>query len=146
MPKILFIDDEGFFARPYIERLEKLFTVDFSDSASEGLENIRSRDEHKAIVLDIMMPSPTGIASTVTKDGLATGLWMLGEIKEIVIKRPLPVIILTNRALNIVEDAVSALEFPDVLVQILPKSQTPNFVLPKKVQLMVDKWYPTGNT
>lgn len=140
MIRILFVDDEGFFARPYIEKLEKTFDVHFCDSADEALQRINSDNKLKVVVLDIMMPCPTGIAATVTSDGLSTGLWMLKQIRELMVGRGLPVVILTNRMLNAVQEGVDQLDLPEGLVEILPKSQTPNFLLPSKVQKMVDKW------
>jgi CheY-like chemotaxis protein len=138
--EILFIDDEPFFASRYVEELEKRYTVHFRDSAEAGL---KAFDEHEAVgcvVLDIMMPPPEGVTLASTGDGLDTGLWVLETLKDKLIERRAPVIILTNRMASHVEETINGLGFPDGFIEVRSKIETPRFYLPHAIGRLLDKW------
>jgi CheY-like chemotaxis protein len=140
MEQILFIDDEAFFSTRYIEELEKNYRVAFCESAIEAIRLIREIDEFRAIILDIQMPPPQGISPQVTNDGVDTGLWLLKEVREIIIQRPLPVVILTNRIPHIVENGVIRLVFPEQLIEVRQKTDTTTKKLVERVGVMTLRW------
>ena len=134
---IVFIDDDAFFSFPFVEELEETYDVTYFGQAQPGIEAIRCNLAIDAIVLDVMMPTPSGVASTATDGGLETGLWLLRQVKDLIIQRCTPVIILTNRAPSIVKQQVNQLEFPEGLITICTKSETPSFELPNEVKQLV---------
>ena len=140
MERILFIDDESFFARPYITELQKAYQVAFCESAIEAIEAVRDDDSYRAIVLDIQMPPPRGLPPGATNNGMETGLWLLGEVRDIIISRPLPVLILTVRMPQLVEEGVKRLVFPDQLIEIHQKASMPYTKLPIRLDIMLRRW------
>jgi CheY-like chemotaxis protein len=140
MDTILFIDDEAFFARRYIEELKTNFEVTFCESAMEAIEIIREGEEFKAVILDIQMPPPMGLSPQTTNGGLDTGLWLLREVRNIVIQRPLPVAILTNRLPNVIQDVVDKMGFPEQLIEVRHKTDTPAEKLVIRLNIMIRRW------
>jgi CheY-like chemotaxis protein len=141
MKTILFIDDERFWAQNYVQHLEKKFTVVLRDRAIEALEHLKKHGHDLSLViLDIMMPSPEGVEPKRTEDGLSTGLYLLDQIHELVTSNQLPVVILTNRAPKFVEEEVKFRAFPEGLVAVHAKNQTPAFYLPGRVEAMIERW------
>jgi CheY-like chemotaxis protein len=140
MDTVLFIDDEAFFARRYIEELKTNFTVIFCESAIEAIELIRNGDEFRAVILDIQMPPPKDLSPQTTNGGLDTGLWLLREVKDLVIQRPLPVAILTNRLPNVIQGTVDKMGFPEQLIEIRHKTDTPADKLVIRLQIMIQRW------
>ncbi len=137
---ILFIDDEGFWAKPYRERLEEEFDVHYSDDPADGREFFAKTPRIDIIILDIMMPTPDGVDPRETDEGLDTGLWLLREMRGELIDRRVPVLILTNRRRAIVDEAVAHADFPAGLIEVRLKSETPAFFLPSRVHAMVTRW------
>lgn len=136
--EILFVDDDRFFARTYTEQLEEAgFVVHY---CQYGAEIPRFIDEHpniRAIILDIMMPTPEGIRPSVTNNGLDTGLWLLGEIREDVVHVPRPVLILTNRSPLALEERLPGLDMPNSVLQVRRKSETPAEELPRHIENLI---------
>ena len=129
--EILFIDDDEWFARRYVEELRKHGYVVYECTRASDVEGyLHEYPEIAGIVLDIMMPTPPGVPPTLTNDGLNTGLWLLERIKDYVVSGPRPVLIVTNRNPAIVTDRLSQLQFPAELVEIRRKMDTPAFYLP----------------
>src|SRR6185437_9682819 len=95
--KILFFDDEGYVLKPYLRELEKDFDVHFFEDITNGEKILANHPDIKLLILDVMMPTPEGVASSATNDGHSTGTWFLKQIRGIVVNRPLPVIVLTNK-------------------------------------------------
>ena len=144
-PRILFMDDEPFFAVPYIRELEKTFEVVLEETATGAINAVNSTLTWDALILDVMMPSPVGQRG-VTADGLDTGLWILDQILDTVVSQSIPVLILTNRNIPRVREVVDVLDIPDGLVSVRSKIETPRFVLPLVIKAIVDKFHPTqGN-
>lgn len=132
--EVLFIDDEEFFARRYIENLrDHGFKVHYCERAEDAHGYIDQNPAISAIILDIMMPTPTNVSGSVTNNGLDTGLWLLGQLKDYVVSKPRPVLILTNRDPQAVEEGAKRLEFPDSLVSVTRKIETPAFYLPDRL-------------
>lgn len=137
--KILFVDDEMFFARYYVQALKDSgFEVIPKDTAVGGLKYL---NEHTAeidlLILDFMMPTPEGVPAADTLEGLATGRWFLKEAREI-LEAQIPVLVLTNRGVegvktNIEQDILFNMKY----VQIHHKTHTPAFHLPILAEKMV---------
>jgi CheY-like chemotaxis protein len=132
--QVLFIDDETFFARPYLEELETAFTVHVRSEIREGVSAVSSIKGIESIVLDVMMPPPDDIVDFNFDGGLNTGLWALRVLRDQLIANALPVILLTNRNLGFVRNSVDALEFPHGLIEIRYKVETPRWLLKQLVQ------------
>ncbi len=144
-PRILFIDDELFFAEPYMRELERDSEVILEQTAIGAIDAVNSARHWNAIILDIMMPSPDGKVG-LTADGLDTGLWILGEIVDAVISQRVPVIVLTNRNLPRVAEFIEKLgethDIPPDLIVVRAKIETPRFLLPRIVKAGMDKFRP----
>ena len=87
---------------------------------------------YQAVVMDIMMAAPLG-AEKATAEGLDTGLWILNEIRAPLKNSGTPVIVLTNRSLPHISEALNAMEFPAGQIRAQSKVETPAFLLPKVV-------------
>jgi CheY-like chemotaxis protein len=137
---ILFIDDEELYARRYINHLEKQeFVVHYCDRAEDAQRFLEQNTDIRGIVLDIMMPTPETVSDQVTNHGLDTGLWVLQQLKDYVICKPRPVLILTNRHPQIVEDGVRRVGLPSWLVEVRRKVETPAFYLPKHLGAFLEQ-------
>ncbi len=140
MAKLLFIDDEGFYARPYRDKLVRDHTVEFVDDAKLALEIFVRDAAIDCIILDIMMPTPAGIAAAATDDGLITGIWWLEQAKDILVARRVPVMILTNRGRSTIESHVHDLSFPPDQVEIRLKAELPAFAISPKIKILLARW------
>jgi len=138
--RILFIDDEPFYATKYIDALKKAgYEVHLCDSADGGLEDLRNQiDDLKLVVLDFMMPTPSCASAAETTDGVATGRWFLRQARHLIKEHDLPVIVLTNRT---PEGVAAIMREDDIgtgdLFQVRSKEQTPALSLPKIVGKLI---------
>lgn len=91
--KILFVDDEPWFAGPMVEELEEAgYQVIFAQNGTETLEILESGESIDLIVLDIMMP--TGDRITDPLEGRRTGV-KVGEFIRKEMKSRIPIVYLT---------------------------------------------------
>ncbi|MCE2783409.1 MAG: hypothetical protein LW699_00840 [Pirellula sp.] len=130
--KILFVEDDKFWARAYIRELQDSgFDVIYARSARDAVDLLNNSLDFDAVILDIMMPTPEEVADTVTEEGMSTGLWVLEQIKHLIAPNMLCVWILTNRDLaavtekineiaNLQKDLVDLYRKRDVLSNVLP--------------------------
>jgi CheY-like chemotaxis protein len=130
--KILFVEDDKFWARAYIRELQDSgFDVIYARSARDAVDLLNNSLDFDAVILDIMMPTPEEVADTVTEEGMSTGLWVLEQIKHLIAPNMLCVWILTNRDLaavtekineigNLQKDLVDLYRKRDVLSNFLP--------------------------
>jgi CheY-like chemotaxis protein len=143
--RILFIDDEPFFAEPYIQELEKSFEVILEETAIGAIDSVNSDRKWDTVILDIMMPSPEN-KNGITADGLDTGLWIVGEILNAILAQNTPLIIFTNRNIPRIQEFVDGLDnendIPPGLIAIRSKIETPRFILPRIVKSAVDRFRP----
>jgi CheY-like chemotaxis protein len=141
--RLLFIDDELFFAAPYVTALEDAgWYVRSAVTVEEALEAIRNDSEIAAVVLDIMMPPPLGVSAETCDHGLTSGIFFLESAAPHLIAKQLPVLILTNGSRDRVDAAIRVLALPDGLVEVRQKIETPRFYLPKAMQRLVHRWLP----
>jgi len=139
---ILFIDDEDLFAEKYVEQLRTIFTVDvcFNIALAEAILDRRAT-ALKLLVLDIQMPTPPGVATSATENGQSTGLWFLRKVAKKVINGPITVVILTNRGIQEIQKAIDEMGFPENLVIVRSKSDTPRGKLLELAQQQVLFWH-----
>ena len=139
MPKpILFIDDEPYYARHYVESLQKAgHTVVFEDNATSGLAYLMNNASSLSLViLDYMMPTPDGVPETDTFDGLATGRWVLRQARDLLESYDLPVLVLTNRNVETVKTEIGEFTLMKVgkLIRVRHKTETSRSYLPVFVE------------
>ncbi|QDV18562.1 hypothetical protein Pan153_32210 [Gimesia panareensis] len=121
-PKLLFVDDDRYFTERYVRHLETRFDIVRIHYAGDVLKYVEEDKEIKIIILDIMMPTPKGIASSATADGMDTGLWLLQELNSMLCERRIPILIYTNRKdTDVVQERVDEMKFPNNLVRIATK-------------------------
>jgi len=123
-PILLQVDDDGYFAALYRQELEELYDVEFCRSAEEALRAIEAGTRFQAVLLDIMMAPPSLELRAETNDGLSTGIWLLKQIRDEVLSRPLPVIVLTNRTDERLAEELASLNLPESLLQCHQKRST----------------------
>lgn len=127
--EILLLDDDPYDIARYCKHLSQQFSVLVRHRAEDAIELLGSNQRLEAIVLDLMLPPPENVAPTSTTDGLETGLWLLEQIRDIIVSRRLPVMILTNRARHLSKSRLDGLKLPPELLEYYSKSQTPPFYL-----------------
>ncbi len=139
-PVILFVDDEPAFAQRYLEELRKQFEVIYVADASEALEVMRQRlGEIRALVIDVMMPTPEGVSDTDTDDGFETGLWLLQQFRGYPAGDwRMGVIVLTNRRTDLIRDGLRRRGIDEQGVQIYRKIDMPAFALPRRVKGLIE--------
>lgn len=143
-PKVLFVDDEAFKVKKWTLRLNEDFDVRLIDGAAAAISYFDENLDVMAMVLDFMMPTPPGVATSATEGDLATGAYVLRMLKDTLITLPCPVVILTNRDLKIVESAVAELSFPKGLVGVRLKSGLQPDELNFLVGQLIAKWCKMG--
>jgi CheY-like chemotaxis protein len=143
-PKILFVDDELFFAQPYVEELERFSSVAIRTNALEAVEEFQLRaNDYACAVLDVMLPPPEGW-EVKTSEGLDTGLEVLRRCRDEIINAKLPVVVLTHRALGYVKGEVALIGFPTGQIEVHNKQETPPFLLVTLIKRMMRKWKGIG--
>jgi|694.fasta_scaffold62555_3 CheY-like chemotaxis protein len=143
--KVLFVDDDRFWARSYITELQAFgFEVMYSRDANYAVELVENYLDVDAIILDVMMPTPEGVQDDVTEEGLSTGLWVLDRIHDFIASRKICVWILTNRSLPAVLERVDKLttgasrEF----ITVNKKYEVSSLQLPRYLQEILEKNRP----
>src|SRR5688500_12951592 len=124
MEKVLFADDEPEYVADYRDELEKLFDVDFCQTAEESVQKIQNAS-YCALVLDVQMPPPKNLPLSATNNGVDTGLWVLEQSREVIVRNSLPVILLTNRNPEVVKSRVQEMGLAEQAIEIRPKTNTP---------------------
>lgn len=132
MKKILFVDDDRFFASAYVESLSETFKVVCVYEVRKALDILRSDDSFSAAIVDVMMPPPKGFEAE-THEGASSGIWLLSEVRNEIIQRNLPVIVLSNRGSHYVEQELAVIGLPSNLITVSTKMAVPSFQLPRLV-------------
>ena len=138
--EVLFIDDEPFFMRRYVEALEERgCIVHFCEGAEDAAPLLAEHSNINALVLDIMMPTPPEVSDDITNGGLETGLWLLGTLEKTVAERGLAVLILTNRNPRFVEERLRKSRIRRDRMEVRSKIETPAFYLPDAIAALVER-------
>lgn len=139
-PTLCFVDDDRFYALTWIEKLRENHDVIHCTDAVEAYKRIVADPKIRCLVLDVMMPTPSGVSESETAEGFETGLWLLKKIHDHVRKRPLPVVILSNRDVDRIVSQVEPLKLPEGLVVIRRKLDTQRRALVEIVQNLLTTW------
>lgn len=124
--KVLFVDDDRYFTERYVRQLEHHFDVTRIQYAGNVFEVLDSHSDFQLIILDVMMPTPDGIAASATAEGRDTGLWLLSELRAYIRKHRVPVILYTNRSdTDVIRDSVARMNLLDDQCRICNKRSTP---------------------
>ena len=114
--------------------------VSVRNDALAAVDEIQKRsNEYVCVVLDIMMPPPPGW-EVRTKDGLDTGIEILRLCRNEIIRANMPIIVLTNRALGFVKSEIDLIGFPQGLVVVRSKIETPDFLVSITVSQLAKQW------
>jgi CheY-like chemotaxis protein len=109
--RVLIVEDDRFWARAYIRELEDFgFDVIYARSARDAVDLLNHSFDFDAVILDMMMPTPEEVAESATEEGISTGLWVLEQIKHLIVPNMLCVWILTNRDLAAVAEKINDIE------------------------------------
>jgi DNA-binding NarL/FixJ family response regulator len=138
--RVMFLDDETFFASAYLERLQEHFDVAYFDNARDGLVALHSDTAYHALILDIMMPTTEDTPPNILSVDM--GLWLLSELKKKIMDGPLPVLVLTNRDVEHVRTHVAILGFTEGVIEVYRKIDLPAKRLPLVLQNLLHRWHP----
>lgn len=125
---ILFVDDDRFYSHGYCEELEEHFNVTYVNTAFKAESQLLAATQYQCAILDVMMAIPSEWPESdkqAAQDGLLTGLIILRRCKSRIIEANLPIVVLTNRQPNEIQVAVKELGFPDDLIIVCFKADTP---------------------
>lgn len=154
--KILFIDDDVFFANGYLDELDRHYVTTVARNIFDAENEICGRDFYSCVILDVMMPIPERWTDLDRQDsdksliwpdadrqdaqhGLKTGIILLRRYKQLLIEKKLPALILTHRQKKEIEAEVAKLGFPSPLVEVHHKLDTPSFALPHLVRDLIHR-------
>jgi CheY-like chemotaxis protein len=137
---VLFVDDDRYYAYSWIEVLRSDFNVEHRRDPLSALLRAQTLPEIDCIVLDVMMPTPEGVGASETADGFETGLWFLEKLVIRIKDLPIPVIVLTNRELNLIQARIDNLRFQKGLVEVRRKLDVGTDMLKQIVHDLVSRW------
>jgi|GEM_PF-3390005 len=149
MVRILFVDDDKFFGKPYVDCLKQQFdredAIDVCTRIADAIHYFHSHKDLSVIILDVMMPPPTPEEypaedmSDATEEGFGTGIWYLKLLRAQIIDREVRVFVLTNRNYEDVKGAVAGLSFPDGLIECDRKIAVSANKLPGRVLALLNR-------
>jgi len=133
--RVLFVDDEPLQVRYYLDPLRAAgWEVFFYDDVDTALDQLSAGLKVDAIITDVMMPPPQRSKAI----GDDTGLYLLRHlVKTGVLKGQIPVVILTNRSVDLVAQVCNKLRIWEPLFTIRAKSDTPAADLPRVIEAAV---------
>ncbi len=134
--RVLYVDDEPNYAKFYVKKVEELFEVTYVEEADKALAILSEQaGSLAAVVLDVMMPVPPGADDHETDSGFETGLWLLDMFQKRNNRQyPFPVVILTNRRVDLIRTGMERRSLDSSVISIHRKIETPAFALPKIIQ------------
>lgn len=142
--RLLFVDDEKYFAQGYLDELDNHFRVTVCRAADQAEAEIISAvgsNVYVAAVVDVMMPVPESWPETDRRDcrdGVMTGVILLRRNRERVTSAKLPIVVLTNRMRREVDDELKKMGFADAVINVRHKLETPAFMLPTLVRSLIE--------
>jgi|SRR5665213_962639 len=136
--RILFIDDDRYFARLYQERLSAQFVVDVCFDVDHALVALRSDIPYLAAVVDVMMPPPNGCEEE-TRNGLSTGIWLVKKARKEIEAKNMAVVFFTNLLPRLIVDGCEELQLPAHLLTVTHKLAVPAQELPYLVESAITR-------
>ena len=125
MLRILFVDDEEYYALAFLDALKAHFNVQYVRHPDGAIRMINEQ-KFDGIVLDIRMMLPTGGRKEVLDDGNFSGLWVLHKCEDKLTRDGTRICILTNVNLARVRGKIQDFEIkiPDHQLQLSAKGET----------------------
>jgi CheY-like chemotaxis protein len=138
---VLFVEDDRFWAFNYIDELQRSghFEVHYVRSATEGIDAIERNPAIDAIILDVMMPTPDGVADTLTDDGHTTGIWLLENLQKVISAHRIQVWVLTNRAVDSVRRKIAEFTAIAQQVEVDRKLDVRSRLMPAYLKARIDR-------
>ena len=136
--KILFIDDDRYFARLYKENLQKVYNVVVCYDAETAVQHLQTDPDLVAAVVDVMMPPPEGHEAEC-HDGNTTGVWILTQCQEVIRNRPIALLLFTNRGVKHVKDEILMLTLNPKITEVRGKNSIPSDELPEAVGAIISR-------
>ncbi len=128
-PAVIFVDDEPFYADPFIKRLGRDFSVYFYRDANAANAAFGEIEGPAYIVVDIMMPPPGLDLNFETDYGQVTGLWLLSIHRERLKQLNTPIMVITNKDLDLVDVYLREMEIKDLNLKVMAKfAVSPDFL------------------
>jgi glycosyltransferase involved in cell wall biosynthesis len=138
--KVVFIDDDRYFAEQSITHLKSYYSVNYCDTLEVGASKICRNPDLRVIVLDIMMRPPRNVSRESTDRGFDTGLWFLRSISAFISAKRIPVVLHTNRDLTIVHRQIQSLVLPDGLIKVCHKQYSTQDHLLATIDQLCQQW------
>jgi hypothetical protein len=139
MDEILVIEDDRRISDRLNALLGSTYKVHVAYSADDGPSVLYGNLGVTAVVLDIMMDSPTGIPEDEVNGNLDTGIWILHEMAEFLIGRKVPVLIYSNRFLDDISHKLAALNFPQAQLEFQSKQRLSVLKVPGQLFALVGR-------
>ena len=124
MKKIIILDDDRFWATNYIDGLSRHFHGRYEvqpfyevDDFFEFMQRSgRAEGDIAAVVLDVMMPGPSGVDPAETASGYETGIYVLRQVRDQTVRQSIAVFLLSNTRLDNLVEAIDAVGVPGHLL------------------------------
>lgn len=136
--KILFIDDDRYFARLYAESLKKDFTVVTCYDVDSAIRELTTSLDVCAAVVDVMMPPPEGYEGECS-DGNTTGVWILEQCQEVIRNRRIALLVFTNLAPKYVQEEISFMTLDPKITEVCAKATVLAVELPDRVHALIGR-------
>lgn len=139
MKKVLFVDDDKFFASIYCESLQKYYELTICYEADKAVNVLNDcAGAFEAVVLDMMMPPPEGLFHECC-EGLTTGVWVLDQCREVIKDHRIAVLIFTNQGAKGINTELAFLELDSSICQVRSKTQIEASELPHIVGRLIGR-------
>lgn len=138
MDKILFIDDDRYFASEYLVELQAQFEVVVCYDAQAAINAFHSNPDIVGAVVDVMMDPPIGF-SHETHEGQTTGVWIVDQVSETIIANRVVVLFFTNRMLAYVQDEIAFMELDEQLCEVRSKRSIEAKDLPHTMTKLIQR-------
>jgi CheY-like chemotaxis protein len=124
--RILFVDDEPHLWHRWLEPLKRLGSVELITKPSAVFSYFENHGAPDVLLMDVMLPTPEGIAESATEDGLTTGVFLVTQLIRQIVSANTLVVFLTNVDFDTVEECINEAFLPRVYLKIVRKSIDPD--------------------
>jgi len=137
--KILFVDDDRYFARLYKASLDKCFEVIVCYDALSAVKCLNDTPDVVCAVIDVMMPPPLG-KKAECHDGNTTGLWVVSECQESIVKKRIALFMFTHLGVKFVKDEMLAfLQLESKITEVSSKASILAVDLPARIDAIISR-------
>lgn len=138
MARILFVDDDKYFADQFLISLQTLHNVRVSYDAERAVHHLLNDLSLEGAVIDVMMPCPLG-KEHETHDGNTTGVWILEQAIEEIKSRRIAILLYTNRGVEFVREQIAYLELDPAICSVRKKGDVKEIELPHVIGKLIDQ-------